>query len=301
MSWILLSCIPPFLWACNNLMDEYLAKSTFAGSGALLIYASAVFEIFAAASFYVFVPHVIEVNLFPAFMMMGLGFLLTSSFLPYIYALQEDNAGNAVPIYQTIPVFVFILALVFLGETATFLQAGEALLIVSASIMVGYDFQKKAINKKAVLLMLLASMIIAVFMVLSKFFIVQYSWQIFAFWSWIGSSLGSTFLVLSVPSWRGKALEIARGKSRFVFFIFLIQVLLQSVAMAVWYKAASVGPSVALVQTIGGVQPAFILILSLLAGLFSSSIFPRKALDGPLLFKFVMISFIILGVYLLSL
>ena len=171
MSWIVLSCIPPFLWAFNNIFDEYLSKSAFAKAGALLVYLSALLDVFPAFLFAALFPYVLDVEVIPALAMMGLGGALVSSFVPYMFAIQKGNAGNAVPIYQTIPVFVFVLGFVFLGETATFLQVASGLLIITASILVGYDFETKSVNHQAVLLMLVSSSIIAVFSVISKYFI----------------------------------------------------------------------------------------------------------------------------------
>lgn len=301
MSWILLSCIPPFLWAFNNIFDEYLAKSAFAKAGALFIFLSAVFELIAAFGLFAVVPHVLNADFFSILVMMGLGFMLTSSFVPYIHSLQEDNAGNAVPIYQTIPVFVFVLAFVFLEESATLLQIFAAALIIVSSIMVGFDLKTKSINKKAVLLMLLSSLLIAVFSVLAKFFITEQSWQTFAFWSWIGSGLGSVLLIVSFAPWRRVAFKTMKAGGSFILAVFVMQVGFQAGAIAVWYKAISIGPSIALIQTIGGLQPAFILILSIIAGFFSLSIFPKVKYDRYLSFKFFMVGLIIYGVYLLSL
>ncbi len=278
-----------------------MAKTAFARAGTLFIYLSGCMELLPALLFFFIFPHVISVAPVDAFFMMALGFGLTSCFVPYIFALQHDNAGNAVPIYQTVPVFVFLLGLLFLGESATAIQIFAGLLIIFSSVLVGYDFQTKTINRKAVLLMLISSFAISVFAICAKVYIVAYDWQTMSFWAWAGSSLFSLVLVMALPVWRQKTREIAGQTGIRIFILFLFQVAFQTSAIAVWYKAVSIGPSVALVQTVGGLQPAFVLLLAMIAGHFALQGFPKISIDKNLYFKFTMVAVMIFGVYLLSL
>src|SRR5690606_19658623 len=132
--WILVSAIPPFLWAFNNLSDEYLAKHHFARHGLFLVLLSAAFELLPGLAGYFLVEGAGQVPIKDALILVFLGFWLSLSFFPYILALQASNANNSVPIFQIIPVFVFILGWIFLGEGATGIQVSAGLLIISAAI-----------------------------------------------------------------------------------------------------------------------------------------------------------------------
>jgi uncharacterized membrane protein len=300
MSWILVSCIPPLLWAMNNILDEYLSKSSFTQSGMLQIFFGCSFEICAALAFFIVSPQVVSVEWQDALMMMGLGIVLTLSYIPYIFAIQQDNAGNAVPIFQSIPVFAFVLGLVFLGESATQLQILAGLLIIICSILVGYNFKERMAKPKVIALMLVSSFMMAVFAVGSKPFITDYGWMAFTFWAWIGSAVFSFLMVVSVTEWRTRSLSIL-CKERQVLPVVLIECASQAVSIVAWCKAFEIGPSVALVQTISGIQPAFVLLFGLIGSFFSIKIFPWMEINRYLAFKLFWIALIMVGLYFLAL
>jgi uncharacterized membrane protein len=300
VSWVLVSCIPPLLWAMNNILDEYLAKSSFTQSGMLQIFFGCSFEIFAALVFVIVSPHVLSVEWQDALMMMGLGIILTLSYIPYIFALHQDNAGNAVPIFQSIPVFAFILGLIFLGESATQVQMLAGLLIIICSLLVGYNFKERMAKPKVVALMLFSSFMMAVFAVGSKAFITDYGWMALTFWAWTGSAVFSLLMVMSVTEWRARSLSILRNERR-VLPVVLLECASQAVSVVAWCKAFEIGPSVALVQTISGIQPAFVLLFGLIGSFLSIKIFPRLEINRYLVFKLFLIALIMVGLYFLAL
>ena len=301
MSWVLLSAIPPLLWSINNLLDEYLAKSVFAKAGVLYIFLAASFDLIGCVLLYFFIDDIWLANIADISFMMLLGFGMTLSFVPYIFALQEDNALNTMPIFQTIPVFTLILAYIFLGETVTMNQLLAGLMIIVAAAFIGFDFQSKSINKKAVYLMFLTSFMGALVVVFTRDLTIQYDWKLYTFWAWVGSGIACVLLIGLKKNWRQFTVQVFQQGDRKTLSIFFAQVFAEMSAMAVFYKAVSIAPSVALVQTVNGLQPAFVLLFALTLGALPIALFPQIKIDRFLAYKLGMIGIIIYGVYLISL
>jgi len=301
MSWIFLACIPPFLWAFNNLFDEYMGKHHFGQNGALFIFLSSLFALVPALYLFLTVDAVHQVPFVDAIYMVLLGFLVVVAFVPYIWAIQRGSSSIAVPVFQTIPVFAFILGWMLFGETASMLQLFAAAIIIGAASFIGFDFTTKRVDGRSLGLMLVSSLFLAVYMIFSKQFIDTYGWTVFAAWDWLGGSLLSLLIILTIPGWRSQSVGIISSSAGRVLSIFFLQIVLELVAVAAWFNAMAAGPTAALVQTLNGLQPAFVLILSILAGLAFHKYFPKVAMDRVLIFKFLMIGVIMVGVYLLTL
>ena len=298
MLWIVLATVPAFLWAFTNILDEFLAKEHFAKNGALLIFLSGVCEIVPAAFlFTVFVDT--PVPLSHMLIVGGLGIILTCSFVPYIYALQLGNAKNATPIFQSIPVFVFVLGWAFLGETVTPIQMLAAAIIIISSVLIGFNFTTKSINHKAAALMLLSSFIIGCVVVASKYFIDLYGWAVVTAYSILGSSLFCMILVSLYRPFRRKSVATLSAAGPVILFLFFLQIFQHITALSLYNSALEIAPSAALVSTVSGSQPAFVLILAILAGLTASQHFPKIHFDRILVYKFFMIGVLIFGIYLL--
>lgn len=137
MSWFYLALIPPALYATVNHTDKYLVRRYFpnAGAGSLLIFSSLI-----GAALFPFIlivkPDVLEVAPLHAILMIGNGILYIVALLPYLWAIQREETSVATPLFQTIPVFGYMLGYVFLGETLTRSEfAGSILILIGAFIL----------------------------------------------------------------------------------------------------------------------------------------------------------------------
>jgi uncharacterized membrane protein len=298
--WILISAIPPFLWAFNNLADEYLAKHHFARHGLLLVILSACFEIIPGLASLALFDVAREVPAKDALALGVMGFWLSLSFFPYILAIQCSNANNAVPVFQLIPVLVFIFGWLFLGEGATGVQIAAGLLIIAASIGISWDYEEARFNVKSLSLMALSSCMIAIYLLAGRHYTFTYEPMAMMTWLWIGSGSLAIICVLANKAWRKQTKFILVRPLGVLTGVFFFQISSQILAGGVWIKALAVAPSAALMETIGGLQPAFVLILSILVGHMFPKYFERYAFERSIIFKFFLIFAMLFGVFLMS-
>jgi uncharacterized membrane protein len=100
--WILIAIIPPILWAAINHADKYSIERFMKGRdpGSLIITTGGSgFLMFLILS--LCAPQSVA-TIGEASLMIFAGFLLALSYVPYMYALGEDEASNVAPLFQLI-------------------------------------------------------------------------------------------------------------------------------------------------------------------------------------------------------
>lgn len=299
--WILIASLPPFLWALNNIADEYMAKHHFAKSGALLILLSTSFEIIPALLGHGFNEAARIVVWTDGLVMAAMGFWLSLAFIPYIFAIQCSNASNVLPIYKLIPVFVFFLGWFFLGETATAQQVIGALLLIISSVAISWDYHHSRLDSKPFGLMALSSLMISFYVLGLRYYSQTYDPIVVNIWLWTGSGIGGLICVLAYGKWRRESMDVFRTSDAILLGVFFFQIVSQLCASWLWTEGMAIAPSAALMEAMGGIHPAYLLFLSLLAGRSFPNHFHVIAVDRVFYIKLSLIGLMLIGVYLISL
>src|SRR3989338_5774192 len=120
MNWFFIALLAPALWSASNHCDKYLISRYFngVGTGALVLFSSLV-GLLVLPVILLFQPTVIEVSFSNALAMIVSGIIAIIGIVLYLYAMKKDEASIVTPLFQTIPVFAFILGYFVLGETLT--------------------------------------------------------------------------------------------------------------------------------------------------------------------------------------
>jgi len=205
MNWFLIALIPPALWSVTNHIDKYLLGKYFKGGGvgALMVFSSLI-GLLLLPVIAVWHPEVLNFSQTSILIAVN-GFLYILAVLPYFYALQKDEASIAVPLFQLIPVFSYVLAYYVLGETLTNNQLMGGFLIVLGAIGMTLDLNdgKKIKFKKEVFwLMMLSSLIFALNFLFFKFFAIQSSFWFTSFWEYVGFAVFAFLLMVFVKPYR---------------------------------------------------------------------------------------------------
>lgn len=141
---------------------------------------------------------------------------------------------------------------------------------------------------------------IAIYLLLARNYTFQHEPLSMMVWLWVGSGVLSILCIGAWPSWRRHAVTIFIRPKKAMVSVFFFQIFSQILAGGVRIKALAIAPSAALMETIGGLQPAYVFILSLLLGHFLPKYFERQAMDRSILFKSFLIVAMLAGVYLIS-
>ena len=188
----------------------------------------------------------------------GVGLLLM------LTALRRLEVSRVVAAYHTYPVFVAIMAIIFLGERLSVLHWIAIVLVVAGGglVMVG---QKRGTagsgNRMAITFVFLASAATALGMLTSKVALNEMD-----FCNVLGLRsvfLGAVFLLPGLTPQGLRQVKVILGNRTAVLLILLAEAMIAPVAMYSMLLALSLG-SAALVTTLLSTQPVFVLLISAL-------------------------------------
>jgi uncharacterized membrane protein len=277
VDWLYIALLSPALWAAGNHIDKFLlAKRLRAGGvGSLILFSSLIG--FVPVFLILFIhPAVLDISLRNAGIVILNGALYIASLLPYLHALHRDEASIVVPLFQTTAVFSYIFGLLVLGETLTLLQGLAAALIILGSLALSLEFQPKLeaqrlrIKTDVLLLMLLASLLNALNWLLFKFVAVQEDFWVSSFWEYIGFISFGVLAFLWVKPWRDEFFAVLKANSASVLSLAALNEGL-SLTAKIATNIASLTAPLALISTVHGLQPAFVLGYGVLLTLFVPS------------------------------
>lgn len=144
MNWFFIALIAPALWGASNFIDKYLLSKYFQDlKPEILVIISSVIGILIAPLIAIFVPQVWSVSLNDAIILLFSGTLLMVALFPYLYALLNEDTSSITAIFQTIPIFSYILGFIFLHETLNSIQILACLLIITGAMGISLDLATK--------------------------------------------------------------------------------------------------------------------------------------------------------------
>lgn len=304
MHWFLIALINPVVHAFVNHFDKFLLSKYMKGGtvGALILFSS-LFAVFALPAVYFIQPDVVgSLSFNQIFILMVNGAFLTLAIICYLYAMDLDEASYVAPFFQLIPVFGFIVGYFVLGEVLAGNQFLGGGLIVLGSLFLSLQVSegKLRIKRNLVLFMLASSFFYAVNAVIFKSIAVDGGFLTSVFWDMAGKFLFGVGLFTFVRSYREQFLYLIKESGKAVVGLNVFNEVLGLIGEFALVFAVLFAP-VALVQSVGGLQPMFVLIFGIIITIFFPSFgkesFERKSLAQ----KILGIIIITTGVYFLDL
>lgn len=304
MNWFLIALINPVVHAFVNHFDKFLLSKYLKGGtvGALILFSS-LFAVFALPIIYFFDPNVIgSLTGLQILVLMVNGVFLTLAIIFYLYALDSDEASYVAPFFQLIPVFGFIVGYLLLGEVLAGGQLLGGSLIVFGSLLLSLELNGSGtrVKKKLVLLMLGSSFFYAINAVIFKSIASEAGFLTSVFWDMTGKFVFGVILFAAVKSYREQFLYLIRASGKAVVGLNVLNEIMSLVGEFALVFAVLFAP-VALVQSVGGLQPMFVLIFGVIITLFFPSFGQESFQRKHLAQKIIGIVIITVGVYLLDL
>ncbi|WKZ30167.1 MAG: EamA family transporter [Candidatus Dojkabacteria bacterium] len=303
MNWFLISLLPPALWSITNHIDKYLLSKYFKGGGvgALMIFSSLI-GAFLLPIIYIIHPAVFESITISHLIIVVNGFLYVLAILPYLYVLQKDEATIAVPLFQLIPVYSFILGFLILGETLSVAQLIGGFIIVTASVFIALDItniKKIKFKLNVFLLMALSSLLFSLNFIFFKLFAVEANFFVTSFWEYVGFVLCALCLLL-VKKYRQEFLDVLKTNSKVVLATNGINEVINILAK-VSFNIASLLVPVTLVWIVNGSQPIFVFIYGVIITLFFPKLGKENISKPALIQKVIGILVIFVGTIVVNL
>jgi uncharacterized membrane protein len=302
MSWFFIALWAPFLLACANHTDKFLLSTYLkAKSVGSIVIPSSLSSAVALAIILFVQPDAYDVSLVQGTALVATGISSVLSAVCYLYALNLDEASFVTPLYQTVPIFAYVLGYLILGETVTLPQGSGSFVVILGALALSFEFGQRRMRfkRKVVALMLAASFLSAVNGVIFKLIAVEKGFLVSLFWGFVGQVMAGLILLLCVPSYRRDFLALFKQQKAAAVGLIVLSKVLFSVSEAVTLYATLLAP-VALVLLANSFQPLFVFILGIVLTLFLPRVAQESLGCSKMLQKGAGIGLMVAGGYLIS-
>ena len=302
MSWFFIALFAPFLLACANHNDKFLLSRYLneKNIGSIVIFSS----LFSGAAIPIVLfiqPDVYEVSLVQGSGLLATGMLSVLGAVCYLYALDIDEASFVTPLYQTAPIFAYVLGYFILGETITLAQGLGLFVIIVGALALSLEFDRRGIQfkRKVAALMLAASLLSAINGVIFKLIAVDRGFWVALFWGFVGQVMAGLTLLICVPRYRRDFLGLFKQQKVGALGLIALSRTFFSVSEAVTLYATLLAP-VALVLVVISFQSLFVFTLGVVLTLLLPQMTKESLGRMKMLQKGAGIGFMLIGGYLIS-
>ena len=279
-------------WALCNLIDKYLVSGFFKKPTVPLFIGGIVQMILGFIAISIFGFDYSNIGAMAVVFLSGfLGF--AASFF-YFKTLVHEEVSRTIPILNTIPIWVAIIAIAFLGEAISVLQGLGIVLLLTGAVLVSLKKTGKWALGRSFKIMLLASFLYAIEFILLKYGLgLLEFWNVF-FWSNIGFAAGSLGLFVlnraeiidTLKRFRKESVLSAANESLSVIGYILIMM-----SFAVGFVSLSIAITV--------IQPVFVLVLATVLSILWPRIIKEELRTGILTLKVIAVGLTVIGSLLL--
>ena len=179
----------------------------------------------------------------------------------YYKALEKNDASIVVVMFQLIPVFSYILALVFFKENLAIQQIIGSVIIILSAVLISLDFEERNSKGKwfALILMALSSLLFATYFFLFDIGIRNSPYNACAFWLQIGL-LALGLILMCIKSYRTTFIKAIKNNGRRYISLNVTNEVINLIANLL-VNFANVTIPLALANVLNGLQGAFVFIL----------------------------------------
>jgi len=296
MDWLIFSIIASIFWGLGVVIDKYLLTKHMQDPFSYqLLYMITEVPILLLL---LFTPISSDFPWFALGIVGGLGTYL--GLMLYFKAMAIEEASRVISLIYTSPIFVLILASVFLQETLSLPMYFGVVFLVLGAISISYRKVKgrSSIISPALGLLLASSVVWAGYEVLTKYVLGFIEYPSYLFWNFIGTLI-TGFVLFCFPKIRCNFLNDIKRVDRNILFWRILNTSMSLIAIIFYYIAISRG-LVSLVAAISSLEPFFVFIFTLLLSLFVPRILKEDIGKGAITTKALAIILIIVGTGLIA-
>ncbi len=226
------------------------------------------------------------------------GFIHTTYVYPYYRSLVFEEVSRVVPLWQLTPIFVLILARLFLHEVLPISDYIAFFLIVVGVLLFSIKFEQKITLSSALYLMIASSIFVAMFSVIAKY--VYAVEDLFSAFLYIQIGILLSFAVLCAKSdYRKRFIHAFASAPRFATSIAVLDIGIGYVSFAAYSLAVSMGP-ISLVTVIYAIQPVYVLFAATIIGIKYKSLIQERITRGIFIQKLIAVVLIFFGIYMVN-
>lgn len=264
---VLFAILASFLWGVTNHIDKFMITGIDESKNSikiLLVFSTFVAGIVLTPIWLILSHFTISISLTSLISILFASLIYIIATVFYFKAIEKNDASIVVVMFQMIPVFSYILALLLFKENLTFRQILGSLIIILSAIIISFDFNERNNRKKfkALLLMTLSSLFYSIYFILFDIGIRNSSYYSCAFWYQIGFLIIGIALLLS-KSFRIPFVNAIKKNGKRYLILNTTNEVINLVANLLVNYANLLIP-IALVNVLNGFQGAFAFILGII-------------------------------------
>lgn len=297
MHWLVFATLAYFVWATNNLIAKVLISKHIPGQTIYII----------ALGTFSFLPLLLvplRGLVIPPLPLLGLalvtGILYVVVLAPYYQALQLEEASRVIPLWRFTPLFVLLFSGNLIGESLNFPQFLAFFGLGIGGFLVSLKkLDRQLLLSPAFYLMLFSSLIAGLYNTLTKLIYLNLPYLDAFTWIRLGTAIGA-FCILLLPQKRLEVVNILRNtNSTFQGWLAFHEGL--NFTGLIFHNIAVTLAPISLVSASSGIQPIFVLGLSVLLTFIRPDLIQEDLRKTVILQKVGAIGLIVIGTIILSL
>ena len=276
---IAITIFASFLWGITNHIDKFMINGVDeSGSSVktLLVFSTLIAGLVFSPIWLIISKFSISISNISLIAVLVSSFVYILATYSYFKALDKNDASIVVVMFQMIPIFSYILALIFFKENLTIQQIIGSIIIILSAIIISFDFEEKN-NKskfKALIFMTLSSLFYAIYFVLFDVAIRHSSYNSCAFWYQIGFLIMGIVLIC-IKSYRTTFINAIKNNGKTYLSLNITNEVINLIANLL-VNFANVTIPIALANVLNGFQGAFVFILGILGVKFLPKYFKEN-------------------------
>jgi len=279
--WLLFALFAAFGDACVGFVDEWLldtlsdTEEGVANAPGKLLLISGLFGFIVAlgAMLLVYFLPVLTTDYSTAAFDLAIlaGIIEVLWLIPYFYALNQGGAINTTPLFQSIPIFALIIGIFLFDEIPTTISLVATGIIIVGAFILNYSNELRRVNYKSIILMFLASALIALGLFVFKEAEAQSNFMTAVIGNGIGMGVTSLIIWLVHPIYRQQFNSFIANFDRRVLAGQFANESLYSLSAISGQMAVVLGPSVMVVSAFNAFHPIFTFLIGWVLAKFGST------------------------------
>lgn len=299
---VLFAIFASFLWSVTNHIDKFMITGIEESKNSikiLLVFSTFVAGIVLTPIWLILSHFTVSISFISLISVLIAALIYVIATVFYFKAIEKNDASLVVVMFQMIPVFSYILALILFKENLTIRQIVGSIIIIFSAIIISFDFNEKNNRKKfkALLLMILSSLCYSIYFILFDIGIRNSTYYSCAFWYQIGFLIMGIVLLL-LRSFRIPFVNAIKKNGKRYLILNTTNEVINLIANLLVNYANLLIP-IALVNVLNGFQGAFAFILGIIGTLLLPEYIKEDLSKRVVIQKIVCIILGIIGLIIL--
>lgn len=294
---ILISMLAALVYSLTNYVDKFLVNGVNKiGSSikTLLVFSTLIAGIVFSPIWLIINGFNIIINIQSLVLILSSAIISIVALYFYFKSLEISDTSIVVVMFQLIPVFSYIMGVIFFNEILSIRQIVGSIIILCSTILISIDFKTKSKKRLKVLpLMTISSFLYALYYILFELAIKNSSYNVCAFYFQISLLVIGVFL-LSLNSFRTAFISAIKSNGKKYLSVNIINEFLNLAGMLLENYANVLIP-IAIVTVVSRVQVIFVFVIGLIGTILFPKFFNENISKDTVIKKILCITLSIIG------